>query len=411
MRRICRIICFPLAAALVIVFCFAQLISTLLPDTLYAECGGSVQLAQFPYVTECVPARQDAQVSQMQSGSSRNVQLGLFGVIPVKNIRVVQTPRRSVNVCGIPFGIKMFTDGALIVGFSDINTSFGSKNPAKTAGLRTGDVVQSINGTPTKTNEDVAAVLQQLAGAPAEVQYVRNKESYNTLLTAAYDTTAGVWRAGMWVRDSSAGIGTLSFYSADTGIFAGLGHSVHDTDTGDSLIFRAGEIVRVSITGVQAGGVGTPGELKGRFSNGAALGRILANDEAGVYGKLFSYPESRPMPVAFPHEVTQGDAQILVTVDAGEAQLYDIKIEKISLNTASSDHHMVIHVTDGRLISQTGGIVQGMSGSPIIQNGRFVGSVTHVFVNDPTRGYAIFAQNMLQSADAALAFSQQKSAA
>ncbi|MEF9976408.1 MAG: SpoIVB peptidase, partial [Oscillospiraceae bacterium] len=298
-----------------------------------------------------------------------------------------------------PFGIKMFANGAMVVGFSDIYTSMGYENPAKTAGLRMGDVVISIAGKDTKTNEDVSEALQKVRGAPAEVVFMRDGKEKRVKLTAVSDLTTNTWRTGMWVRDSSAGIGILSFVDNENGVFAGLGHSIHDTDTGETVSLRKGEIVDVEITGCEAGAQGKPGELKGRFISPLAMGDIVLNGETGVYGKMYGYVKGTDMEVAMPQEIIAGKAEIFTTISGKTPKLYAVEIEKIDIGSTETNRNMVVHITDPRLLSETGGIVQGMSGSPIIQNGYLIGAVTHVLINDPTRGYGIFAEKMLASSD------------
>ena len=201
----------------------------------------------------------------------------------------------------------------------------------------------------------------------------------------------------MWVRDSSAGVGTLTFVDPEKGVFAGLGHPISDGDTGESIALRSGEIVPCEITGCSMGTVGSPGELKGKFLSAHAIGSIRINGENGVYGTTRTGFSGQTMPVAFAQEVETGDAQILATVSGETPHTYHVRIEKIS--DADPRRNMVIRVADKALLTRTGGIVQGMSGSPILQNGRLVGAVTHVLVNDPTRGYGIFAQTMLEQAE------------
>ena len=328
-----------------------------------------------------------------------DVRLSIGGVIPVKTARAISVQRRVVTVCGTPFGIKMFANGAMIVAFSDIYTADGYQNPAKTAGLRMGDVVMSIAGKSTKTNEDVVAALQKVGGAPAELVYMRDGKEKRVKLTAVKDAATDSWRTGMWVRDSSAGIGTLSFVDNAKGVFAGLGHSIHDSDTGETIPFRKGEIVDVEITGSEAGAPGKPGELKGRFLSPAATGDIAVNDETGVYGEIYGYQRGLDMEVALSQEIVPGPAEIYTTIEGRTPTRYTVEIEKIDIASTESNRNMVVHITDPRLLNSTGGIVQGMSGSPILQNGHFIGAVTHVLVNDPTRGYGIFAETMLASAD------------
>ena len=193
----------------------------------------------------------------------------------------------------------------------------------------------------------------------------------------------------------------MTFIDNTTGTFAGLGHSIHDSDTGKTLGLLKGEIVPVEITGVEKGSAGDPGELKGRFLTAAAAGEITVNGETGVYGTVSSVQEGVDMELALAQEVTTGRAEIITTIDGRTPQRYEVEIEKIALNASDANRNMVVHVTDPVLLQNTGGIVQGMSGSPIIQNGKLVGAVTHVLVNDPTRGYGIFAENMLETAEAA----------
>ena len=244
-----------------------------------------------------------------------------------------------VQVCGTPFGIKMFANGAMVVGFSDIYTSTGYQNPAKTAGLRMGDVITSIAGRDTKTNEDVAAALQGLAGAPAEVVYVRDGVEKSVLLTAVKDSTTDSWRTGMWVRDSSAGIGTLTFVDNTTGTF-------HDVDTGTTISLLKGEIVPVEITGAVAGSAGSPGELKGRFLTSVPTGTITVNGETGVYGSVKSYMKGIEAEVALAQEVNTGDAEIITTIEGQEPKRYTAVIEKIALSSDNPNRNMVVRVTD-----------------------------------------------------------------
>ena len=388
MERIIRWSCFTASACIVAAFLFALYISTLLPDTFRVGETGEIRVAGMPFLTSSPALGQEEAAANASRGSSYNAQLSLGGVIPVKTVRAEVLGRRVVQVCGTPFGIKMFANGAMVVGFSDIYTAQGYQNPAKTAGLKLGDVIVSI-------------ALQELKGAPAEVVFQRDGHEKTVRLTAVMDLSTNTYRTGMWVRDSSAGIGTMTFIDNATGTFAGLGHSIHDSDTGKTLGLLKGEIVPVEITGVEKGSAGDPGELKGRFLTAAAAGEITVNGETGVYGTVSSVQEGVDMELALAQEVTTGRAEIITTIDGRTPQRYEVEIEKIALNASDANRNMVVHVTDPVLLQNTGGIVQGMSGSPIIQNGKLVGAVTHVLVNDPTRGYGIFAENMLETAEAA----------
>ena len=377
--------------------CIAGLAAAL-PDTFYtADAPTALQVASMPYLT--AQKKQGSVAADSASpDTSANVTLALFGVLPVKTVRAVSTPRRTVQVCGTPFGVKLFSDGALVVAFSDRYTALGSENPAKAAGLRLGDLIVSAGGREVRSNDDLTTAIQAANGRPLPVVYRRGGAQYTAELVPVKDEQ-GDYKAGVWVRDSGAGIGTMSFIDPAHGTFAGLGHSISDADTGADLTLLSGEIVPVTITGCIRGAAGSPGELRGEFS-AAPAGTVLANDTAGVYGQYSGGQTGHSMPVANLQEVTPGDAELWTTVQGTTAQPYKVKIERVTMTGSDPNRNLLIRVTDARLLEATGGIVQGMSGSPIVQNGQLAAVLTHVLVNDPTSGYAIFAATMLEKADA-----------
>ena len=367
-----------------------------LPDRVYLEPGQALYLPRFAWV-EPQHGHGSRNVASTRAVGSYQTTLTLGGWLPIKTIRAVVTERPRVTVCGTPFGVKMFSEGALIVGFSEIGQADGgTSNPAKEAGLRLGDRVICIGQTRTESNDAVKEALDAAEGQSVEVVYIRSGEQKLTTLTPVWDGAAGQWRAGMWVRDSSAGVGTLTFADEELGVFAGLGHPISDSDTGESVALRSGEIVPCEITGCSAGTAGNPGELKGHFLSAHAIGTIHINGENGVYGTTRTHFSGQLREIAFAQEVVTGPAEIWATIEGETPRAYRIQIERVS--DADPRRNLVIRVTDPSLLSATGGIVQGMSGSPILQNGRLVGAVTHVLVNDPTRGYGIFAQTMLEQA-------------
>lgn len=366
-----------------------------LPEQVYLEPEQPLMLPRFGWV-EPLRGHGSRNVASTRAAGSYQTTLALGGWLPVKTIRATVMQRPTVTVCGTPFGVKMFSEGALVVGFSEVHTAAGTVNPAKQAGLRLGDRVIRMGNTVTETNEQVHAALEAAAGAAVEVVYVRKGEQRQTTLLPVWDTQNAQWRAGMWVRDSSAGVGTLTFVDAQAGVFAGLGHPISDSDTGEQVALRSGEIVACQIVGCTGGTAGSPGELKGKFISDHALGRICINGENGVYGTTRTHFSGQLREIAFAQEVVTGPAEIWATIEGEAPRAYRIQIERVS--DADPRRNLVIRVTDPSLLSATGGIVQGMSGSPILQNGRLVGAVTHVLVNDPTRGYGIFAQTMLEQA-------------
>ena len=232
-----------------------------LPEEICLEPGQTLQLPRFALV-EPLRGRGSRNVASTRAVGSYQVTLALGGWLPVRTIRAVVTERPTVTVCGTPFGVKMFSEGALVVGFSDVNTAAGPENPAKAAGLRLGDRVIRIGSTATEDNDAVKQALEAAQGGAVEVVYVRSGEQRQTSLTPVWDASSAQWRAGMWVRDSSAGVGTMTFVDRQLGVFAGLGHPISDSDTGESVALRSGEIVACSIVGYTSGTIGSPGELK-----------------------------------------------------------------------------------------------------------------------------------------------------
>ena len=237
-------------------------------------------------------------------------------------------------------------------------------------------------------------------GEPITMTVRRDGKEFDTAVTPIFSEGEGTFKAGLWIKDSSAGVGTMTFIDPESGTFGALGHPISDADTQSILPLGSGEIVDVTITGCDKGSEGCPGELFGTFLSGLAAGNIMKNCEQGIFGRI-NYTNGcvSAMPIAFRTEVETGPATILTTVSGSAPEEYSVSIEKLSLSDSARTKNLVIKVTDPRLLSLTGGIVQGMSGSPIIQNGKIVGAVTHVFVSDPTMGYGIFIENMLEACE------------
>ena len=319
----------------------------------------------------------------------------LFGAIPVKDVTVEVIPDLKLVPCGDVFGVKFFTKGVIVIGSTEIETAEGFVDPAANAGIVKSDVITKVNGVEINTVEALAQAVEQSKGKPLFVEYVRAGETHSCEVTPVLSLSDKKYKTGIWVRDSTAGIGTVTYYNPENGCFAGLGHGICDIDTGELMPLLRGTIVDVDISDIVKGKSGAPGELKGVFDT-EKKGTLIGNTEAGVYGMLDSAPVSiyEALPVAQRTEVTDGPATILVNPDGSGIREYGVTLSKV-------DHHsdgtksFVVEITDPALIELTGGIVQGMSGSPIIQNGKLAGAVTHVLVADPLRGYGIFIENML----------------
>lgn len=316
--------------------------------------------------------------------------LMLFGSIPIKDVQTGEISRPMLVPCGQPFGIKLMTDGVMVIELE----KFDGNCPAAECGIKVGDIITAVNGENVTTNKKISEIISKSKGKPCTVTYKHNGYEKNTTLTPAY--SKGSYKAGIWVRDSSAGIGTLTFYNPETSAFGGLGHPICDADTKEPLPLSHGTVGEVEITGFNKSLKGEPGQLLGEFSSSASVGDITANNQSGVFGTLNTPPsDSKAIELGFRQEAHTGKAVIYTTIDGSEPEEYEISIESLNLN-AAAEHDMIVRVTDSRLLEKTGGIVQGMSGSPIIQDGKLIGAVTHVFVDDPTQGYGIFADEMYE---------------
>ena len=304
---------------------------------------------------------------------------------------------------GMPFGVKFSTDGVLVVGFCDVDAEGGSINPAYAAGLRTRDVITAVNGKQIADAAQFGTMIADSGENPLTLTYKRAGASHSATLTPARSISENRYKTGLWVRDSGAGIGTVTFIEPQTGAFGGLGHGICDQESGALVGMTRGVVNDVTISGVQKGVAGKPGELKGYFGT-TKTGTLLQNTDCGVFG-IFSHKpinKQSALPIAHRHEIKDGEAHILCTLDGAGPCKYAIRISDID-KSASGSKCFTVKVTDPALIAKTDGIVQGMSGSPIIQNGKLVGAVTHVLINDPTTGYGIFIENMLSAAQAPLA--------
>ena len=374
-------------------------LSQQLPDSFTVVRGEELDLSAMGLSAERIGGDGAAEVNgARETETGYQAQVSLFHLIPIKTVDVSVVDDLSVIPCGTPFGIKLFTNGVVVVGVADISTEDGSRNPAKEGGVQMGDIITAIDGTPVTETEMVSDAMTDSNGEPVTLTVDRDGVEKTVTVRPVRSSYDGKYKGGIWVRDSTAGIGIVTFYRPGTGMFGGLGHGICDVDTNDLMPLRTGEIVPVCISGVIKGRQGNAGELKGYFTSDNVMGRLYSNTETGVYGQLDDPPvEQSPVAVAMKQDVRKGDARILTTVDGETPEFYDVEIELLDLRDESQVKNMVIHITDPALLEKTGGIVQGMSGSPILQDGKLVGAVTHVFVNDPERGYGIFAENMVQA--------------
>ena len=365
------------------------------PDVLSSSAADA--LAEYPFVS-CNSTPSDEQ------GGAYNVDYKLFGMLPLKSVKVGGYADKRLYPGGMPFGIKFATDGVMIVGFCDVVCESGVKNPASDAGLVINDMIKKVNGTPLTGAADLTRLVEESGGKALLIEYTRGGKTMTTTLSPAYSPSEGKYKTGAYVRDGGAGIGTVTYIDPDNYSFGGLGHGVCEASSGALMPMTRGSVVDVTISGVLRGEIGKPGEVKGYFSSGKT-GTLLRNSECGVFGVFAQAPSvtaCEPLPVGLRSELQEGKAYIYCTLDTGKIQKYEIKISAID-RKAMGNKCFTVKVTDKALIEKTGGIIQGMSGSPIIQNGKLVGAVTHVLINDPTTGYGIFIENMLNAAQMPLA--------
>ena len=333
-----------------------------------------------------------------EDNSNISVDLKMFGVIPVSKAEVQVIDQLQVALLGQPFGMKLYTEGVLVVDFTDIIINGNKYNPARDAGLKKGDYILSANGKSLSVNEDLVKAVESSNGEKLNLKVSRNGNTLNLNVTPIMQEETGDYKIGVWIRDSGAGIGTLTFYSPAYNVICGLGHGVCDEDTEKLLTIKKGEIVSAEIFSVEKGEKGTPGQLNGRLKNNT-IGEIKLNSQCGVYSlPTKSVTVNSLTEIALKNEVENGDAKILCTVEGETPKFYSCKITLKKGKYNSPTQNMIVTVTDETLLEKTGGIVQGLSGSPILQNGKLVGAVTHVLVDDPAKGYGIFAENMLETA-------------
>ena len=333
-------------------------------------------------------------------GSSK-LEVSLFDNFKLKDIEVSVLPRTTVIPVGNIAGVKLYTNGVLVVGMSEIEGEDNQKyKPYENTGIEEGDTIIKINDQEIANTEQLVETVNLSKGEEIKIEYIHEEETKECSITPV-KTSTDEYKLGLWVRDSAAGVGTVTFYEPSTKTFGALGHGITDIDTNELINIASGEFVTTRILSITKGENGNPGKLQGTIENQKNIGTISKNTRFGIYGKVdnlssLNIDTSKEMEVALREEIQTGKATILCSLDNEKPQEYEIEIEKIYLENNYDNKSMKIKVTDERLLEKTGGIIQGMSGSPIIQNGKFIGAVTHVLVNNAQEGYAVFGDIMLK---------------
>ncbi len=392
------IFCF-LTASAVLIFVGIFYIQNVVHNEYKIKKGDNLEIESFiPIKATYNGAALTETTTNRNIGENFTVDLKAFGIIPISKIEVEVVDEMYVAVLGQPFGMKIYTNGVMVTTLSDVVTNTGNVKPAKDAGIKLGDYILSVNGQKINTNEDLSAIVENSSGEKLKFEVLRGRTVIIISFCAVKSRDTDSYKIGLWVKDSSAGIGTLTFYSPSTDIVCGLGHGICEEETGEIINVKNGSIVTAEVISTEKGEIGKPGKLNGRMGY-ETIGSIAKNCENGVYSLLTGkLTFSKLTELALKQEVKSGKAQIICTLDTNGPKAYDCIVEVRASAYHNKTQNLLVTVTDKKLLEKTGGIVQGMSGSPIIQNGKLVGAVTHVLVDDPTRGYGIFAENMLETA-------------
>ena len=372
----------------------------MLPSNIVLMQGDTLNLNTFLGLniqpSEALQASSNLNNSIVEETGKMDLNINLFNLFSVKDVTVNVIPETTVIPLGKAIGMKLYTEGVLVVGMSEIQ----GKKPYEGSGIEAGDTIIEINNTIINSTDELIECVNQSNGESLEIKYISNNEEKIANVEPAKDSD-NEYKLGLWVRDAAAGVGTLTFYEPSTGNFAALGHGINDVDTYELIQIANGELVTTNIIDIVKGQNGSPGEIRGTIDNSATLGSISKNTSLGVYGNItdvsrLNLSTSNEMEVANRNEITTGKAEIMCELENGKIKNYEIEIQRIYTENNDNNKSMLIKVTDEELIEKTGGIIQGMSGAPIIQNGKFIGAVTHVLVNDSTTGYAVFADMMIK---------------
>jgi len=330
-------------------------------------------------------------------------EIKFLGMIPLKSLQVQKIKDLELYPGGNPIGVRVNSEGVLIVGYSDIEiNNKKEESPGKVGGLEIGDVILKINDEEMENSLDLLKTIKECDKEDIKVDILRNGENLSKIIHLKKENNKD-YKIGLWIRDSTAGVGTMTFFDAKTKKFGALGHPITDCDTNEPFLIKTGDVLESSIISVRKGERGSPGELKGIFLNEEnPTGSINKNTQSGIFGEIKNTEalnkKIKPLKVGFRDEITAGKAKIITTIDETGPQEFDIEIEKLLNQSNAGSKSMVIKITDPRLLEKTGGIVQGMSGSPIIQNDKIIGAITHVLINKPDTGYGIYIEWMLQDA-------------
>lgn len=327
---------------------------------------------------------------------NKKITVSLFNLFNVKTVNVSTVQNTKVIPLGNIIGIKLYSDGVLVIGMTEIE----GKKPYENTGIREGDLITKVDNVQVTTTQALIECVNKSKGQNVKIQYIREGTEYIANIEPV-KTKENKYKIGLWVRDGAMGIGTATYYEPESGKIATLGHGIVDRDTDKLITIESGTLLTSTITKIKKGEEGIPGEIRGVINDSQKIGNINLNTEFGIYGKLeetnrLGIDTTNVLDVALKNEIKTGKATILLMLEDGIRKEYEIEIKKTYKNNTEDNKSMLIEITDSELIEKTGGIIQGMSGAPILQNGKFIGAITHVLVNNPIQGYAVFGETMIK---------------
>lgn len=331
-------------------------------------------------------------IMKSEEDTVANVNVKLLG-LPIKKVQLCFMPEKKVEVIGRTVGICVDTKGVLVLGVGQVKSTDGKEYMPCKGILRSGDIILEIDNIKINNKEELIDAVKNKS--TIKIKAMRNDKEFNINVNPIKSVDDNTYKLGLWIRDSTQGIGTITYYDKENNTFAALGHPINDVDTGEKMKIDGGEILDANIIKAEKGQIGTPGALIGNIDFNRTIGYINSNENNGVFGKMCGKIDGIEMPIGYKNDVKTGNASIYVNTSGKFVEKYSIHIDSINKYNTNDTKNFVLTITDKRLLGMTGGIVQGMSGCPVVQNGKLIGAVTHVFVNDPTKGYGIFVENML----------------
>lgn len=376
-----------------------------IPESIILFEGEKLNLVTIAGITinkkEKMPIAKTISSSNVEYAKTEKYEVSFLNKFTIKNVEASVIPKTKVVPVGTTVGLKLHTNGVLVVGMSEVKGINNEKSrPYEDTKIKEGDMIIEVNGTAITCTNDLIQTVNSSEGENIRIKYKRNEEIYLEEILPV-QTSSTEYKLGLWVRDTAAGIGTISFYEPESKSFAALGHGILDIDTEELISISNGEITTANIISIEKGEKGSPGEIRGSLIGQSTIGMISKNTKLGIYGTInntsvLNIGSENAVEIALREEIKEGKATLICSLENNQKKEYEIEIQKIYINNNTDNKSMVVKITDEELLNKTGGIIQGMSGSPIMQNGKLVGALTHVLVSEPTKGYAVFGDLMVK---------------